>query len=117
MPENWQQNKAEAARLFLKMQENIKKSGGVFCQYRRCSKEENTIYDIENIRNNVIYARSPLYMNDPFDSMIGFSTEKLYQEMCHVLVQGIENEDLRSLIEVVFKEALNNISDFRTPVI
>ena len=39
------------------------------------------IYDIENIRHNVVYAQSPLKMNDPFDSRIGFSSEKVLDEI------------------------------------
>ena len=58
------------------MQEGIKKVGGLFYQYRPCRRNVETIYDIENIRHNVAYAQTPLNMNDPFDSMIGFSAEK-----------------------------------------
>lgn len=62
------------------MQKYIKKAGGLFYQYRPCRRDAETIYDIENIRHGVVYAQTPLNMNDPFDSMIGFSAEKVYSE-------------------------------------
>lgn len=64
--------------------------GGLFYQYRPCRIDKNTIYDIENISHGVVYARSPLYMNDPFDSELGFSAEKLMDELIGVC---IENSD------------------------
>ena len=59
------------------MKEAIKKSGGLFYQYRPCRRDDSTIYDIENIRHGVVYAQTPLNMNDPFDSQIGFSAEQI----------------------------------------
>lgn len=52
----------------------------MFYQYRAYRRDAATIYDIENIRHGVVYARTPLQMNDPFDSMVGFSPEKIYDE-------------------------------------
>lgn len=59
-----------------KMKTNISNAGNLFYQYRACRRDASTIYDIENIRHGQVYARTPLQMNDPFDSMIGFSAEK-----------------------------------------
>lgn len=42
------------------MQEGIRKTGGVFCQYRPCRRNAETIYDIENIRHGRVYAQTPL---------------------------------------------------------
>ena len=95
------------------MQQTIRKAGGLFYQYRACRHDANTIYDIENIKNGVIYARSPLYMNDPFDSMIGFSSDKLYQEFCHSMLQLVTDEKSRPLIETVLKHKnLGQIAEF-----
>lgn len=62
------------------MKADIGKAGNLFYQYRACRRDAETIYDIENIRHGQVYARTPLQMNDPFDSMIGFSPEKIYDE-------------------------------------
>ena len=53
---------------FPKIKEKINKAGNLFYQYRACRIDAATIYDIENIRHGVVYARTPLQMNDPFDS-------------------------------------------------
>ena len=53
---------------FPKIKEKINKAGNLFYQYRACRRDAATIYDIENIRHGVVYARTPLQMNDPFDS-------------------------------------------------
>ena len=58
--------------MYNQMMHEIKKSGGLFYQYRPCNRSYTTIYDIDNIRNGVAFARPPLDMNDPFDSQIGF---------------------------------------------
>ena len=73
-----------------KMKADIRKAGNLFYQYRACRRDASTIYDIENIRHGVVYARTPLQMNDPFDSKIGFSAEKVYEE-CKL--EKIENID------------------------
>lgn len=62
------------------MKADIGKAGNLFYQYRACRRDAETIYDIENIRHGQVYARTLLQMNDPFDSMIGFSPEKIYDE-------------------------------------
>lgn len=54
------------------MKRNIIDAGGLFYQYRPCNNNASTVYDIENIKHNVLYAQTPLNMNDPFDS--NFST-------------------------------------------
>lgn len=63
-----------------KMKTDIAKAGNLFYQYRACKRDVSTIYDIENIRHGVVFARTPLQMNDPFDSKVGFSVEKIYDE-------------------------------------
>lgn len=62
------------------MKKQILEAGGLFYQYRGCRNNASVIYDIENIRHNVIFAQTPLNMNDPFDSFIGYSAEKIYEE-------------------------------------
>ncbi len=68
----------------------IKKSGGLFCQYRPCRRDASTIYDIENIKNGVVYAQTPLNMNDPFDSFIGYSSNDLYEEIIRMFVDEMK---------------------------
>ena len=63
------------------MRQAIHNAGGRFYQYRPCRRDASTVYDIENIRHDVVYAQTPLNMNDPFDSMIGFSAEKIYRKL------------------------------------
>ena len=43
---------------FPKMKNNIEKAGNLFYQYRACRQDASTIYDIENIRHNVVFART-----------------------------------------------------------
>lgn len=74
---------------FKEMQREISKAGGLFYQYRACRRDVNTIYDIENILHGIVYARTPLDMNDPFDSSIGYAPEKLYQESIDYLFQEL----------------------------
>ena len=69
------------------MLERIRNTGGLFYQYRPCRRDESTIYDIENIRHGVVYAQTPLNMNDPFDSMIGFSAEKIYENCVDLIIE------------------------------
>ena len=70
---------------FAKIKANISNAGNLFYQYRACRRDASTIYDIENIRHGQVYARTPLQMNDPFDSMIGFSAEKIYDECIELI--------------------------------
>lgn len=91
---------------FPKMKENIKKAGNLFYQYRACRREAATIYDIENIRHGVVFARTPLQMNDPFDSMIGFSVEKIYDECIDIALDQVEmplDSNLRLIIKNILK--------------
>ena len=86
------------------MKESIKQAGGLFYQYRACNRDASTIYDIENIRHGVAYARTPLYMNDPFDSMIGFSAEKVYKNAIDMIVSSMEaSEDYVKALMRLFK--------------
>ena len=86
------------------MKESIKQAGGLFYQYRACNRDAATIYDIENIRHGVAYARTPLYMNDPFDSMIGFSAEKVYQNAIDMIVSSMEaSEEVKLVISALLK--------------
>lgn len=105
------QNKA--LKLFTEMKSNIEKAGSVFCQYRACNLTIDTIYDLENIKNGVVFARSPLYMNDPFDSMIGFSTEKLYQDFCNMIVSIIPDQMTKVFMGIMLKEkAIGKVAEF-----
>lgn len=63
---------------------------GGFTKYRPCRRDASTVYDIENIRHDVVYAQTPLNMNDPFDSMIGFSAEKIYSECTTMVLDAMD---------------------------
>jgi len=78
---------------FDSMKKAIDKTGGLFYQYRPCRRDIATIYDIENIRHGVVYAQTPLNMNDPFDSMIGYSSEKIYDNCITMLLDAVEIDD------------------------
>lgn len=86
------------------MKERIEKAGNSFYQYRACNLSIDTIYDLENIINGVVYARSPLYMNDPFDSMIGFSSEVLYQNFIDMFLSTKTDDFLKSFVGFLLKE-------------
>lgn len=60
---------------FPKIKEKINKAGNLFYQYRACRRDAATIYDIENIRHGVVYARTPLQMNDPCFLFSGLFTK------------------------------------------
>lgn len=105
--------KNEALELFREMKSGIDKAGGTFCQYRACNLNVDTIYDLENIKNGVVFARSPLCMNDPFDSMIGFSTEKLYQDFCNMIVSIIPDQMTKVFMGILLKErAVGKVAEF-----
>ena len=72
------------------MRQAIHNAGGRFYQYRPCRRDASTVYDIENIRHDVVYAQTPLNMNDPFDSMIGFSAEKIYSECTTMVLDAMD---------------------------
>ena len=85
---------------FDKIKANINKAGNLFYQYRACRRDAATIYDIENIRHGVVYARTPLEMNDPFDSMVGFSAEKIIDELIDLAFDQID-KPLESNIRLI----------------
>ena len=91
--------------IFPKIKEKINKAGNLFYQYRACRRDAATIYDIENIRHGVVYARTPLQMNDPFDSMVVVSSEKIYDE-CIDLVLDQVADSLDESLKLVFKSLL-----------
>lgn len=78
---------------FEDMKNEISKAGGLFYQYRPCRRDVATIYDIENIKHGVVYAQTPLNMNDPFDSMIGYSPDKMYENCISMLVDQLNIQD------------------------
>lgn len=97
------------------MQDAIRKAGGLFYQYRACRRNESTIYDIENIRHGVVYAQTPLNMNDPFDSMIGFSPERFYDECISYIVDAISIKDdslKQVLIQLLKYRAIGKMAEF-----
>ena len=77
----------------------------MFYQYRACRRDAATIYDIENIRHGVVYARTPLQMNDPFDSKIGFSTDEVYEECIDLALAQVDTE-LEPNLKLVIKNML-----------
>lgn len=92
---------------FDSMKEDIVATGGLFYQYRPCRRDVATIYDIENIRHGVVYAQTPLNMNDPFDSMIGFSSEKICDELIDFAIGTVNmTEELKILLGQLIKYKL-----------
>ena len=87
------------------MKQGIAKAGNCFYQYRPCQRNATTIYDIENIRHGVVFARTPLQMNDPFDSKIGFSVEIIYDE-CIDLALALIDDSIEQYIKTLIKELL-----------
>lgn len=87
------------------MKSSIAKAGNLFYQYRACRRDAATIYDIENIRHGVVYARTPLQMNDPFDSKVGFSVEGICEE-CIDLALNQVGSTLDSTLKVIIKSLL-----------
>lgn len=99
---------------FEDMKKSIEKAGGLFYQYRPCRRDMATIYDIENIRHGVVYAQTPLNMNDPFDSVIGYSPEKMYENCISLLMSAIkiEDENIRIIVEQLLKhKALGTVAE------
>lgn len=99
-----------------KMKAAIQKMGGLFYQYRPCRREASTIYDIDNIRHDVVYARTPLQMNDPYDSSVGFSTEKICDEVIDLVLDSTEvssPDNIKLLLKYFIKyRMLGKIADF-----
>lgn len=90
---------------FPAMKERVKKDGNLLYQYRACRRDAATIWDIENLRHGVVYARTPLLMNDPFDSQVGFSAEKIYDELISLLLDQI-NPPLETNLRAIFSSLL-----------
>ncbi|NLM18808.1 MAG: DUF2971 domain-containing protein [Clostridiaceae bacterium] len=91
-----------------KMKEDISKAGNLFYQYRPCRRDAAIIYDIENIRHGVVYARTPLQMNDPFDSKIGFSVEKVYEECIDLAIDQVD-----PTLDLNLKMVIKNLLKYR----
>lgn len=94
---------------FTEMKKAITRAGNLFYQYRACRRDASTIYDIENIRHGVVYARTPLEMNDPFDSMIGFSVEEIYEECIDLALEQVDttlDDGLKLVIKNLLKYRL-----------
>ena len=53
----------------------------------------------------MVYARTPLLMNDPFDSQVGFSAEKVYDELISFLLDQI-NPPLETNLRAIFSSLL-----------
>lgn len=90
---------------FQKIKANISNAGNLFYQYRACKRDASTIYDIENIRHGQVYARTPLQMNDPFDSVIGFSVDKIYDECIDLIFEKV-NLSLDENVKLILKNIL-----------
>lgn len=97
------------------MMASVKKAGGLFYQYRACKRDESIIYDIENIRHGVVYAQTPLNMNDPFDSVIGFSPDSFIEE-CITEIINVESANdpvLKDVLIQFFKyKAVGKFTEF-----
>ncbi len=102
----------------LDMKKSIIDIGGMFYQYRPCRRNAATIYDIENIRHGVVYAQTPLNMNDPFDSMMGFSAEDIYNEIVTMLLNAIEmDENTKTIISFLLcHRAFGKLAELITSV-
>lgn len=96
------------------MKKQIFEAGGLFYQYRGCRNNASVIYDIENIRHNVIFAQTPLNMNDPFDSFIGYSAEKIYEECIDQILDAFDiDKNIKLIISFILKyKLLGNITEF-----
>lgn len=100
------------------MKKSIAKAGGLFYQYRPCRRNSSTIYDIENIRHGVVYAQTPLNMNDPFDSMIGFNAEKIYEECITMIADAIKIDDnIKPIISALLQHrAFGKVAELITSI-
>ena len=88
------------------MKADIAKAGNLFYQYRACRRDASIIYDIDNIRHGVVYARTPLQMNDPFDSKVGFSVGEIYEECIDFALDQVDttlDSDLKFVIKSLLK--------------
>lgn len=106
----------ETVNAFIKMQKELSKVDNLLYQYRPCRRDESTIYDIENIRHNVVYAQTPLNMNDPFDSRVGFSVNKIYDELINMVLDFVSlDPKIKPIVSLLLKHQLiGNLADFLT---
>ncbi len=106
----------ENLKSIYEMKNAIKKAGGMFYQYRPCRLDEFTIYDIDNILHDVVYAQTPLNMNDPFDSQIGFSAGKLFDELIDIVlnVQKLDENTKIAIRLLVKYDLMDQFSDVIT---
>ena len=107
--ESWGTMNNQDEILMKKMKADIATAGNLFYQYRACRRDAATIYDVENIRHGVVYARTPLQMNDPFDSMIGYSVEKIYDECIDIVIDQVDStmdSNLQLIIKYLLKYRL-----------
>ena len=106
----------ETVNAFIKMQKELSKVDNLLYQYRPCRRDESTIYDIENIRHNVVYAQTPLNMNDPFDSRVGFSANKIYDELINMVLDFVSlDAKIKPIVSLLLKHQLiGNLADFLT---
>jgi len=112
--ENKKTSNLDGVKYFQKMKRELSKAGNLLYQYRPCRRDESTIYDIENIRHNVVYAQTPLNMNDPFDSRVGFSSEKIYDELINMVLDIIPLEQkLKQVLWYLLKfQLLGKLAEF-----
>ena len=84
------------------MKKKLRMTGGLFYQYRGCQMNQSIIYDIENIKNGVVFSRTPLMMNDPFDSQVAFSVEQIYKESISMLLDSLDfPKEKKMLLELI----------------
>ncbi len=104
----------DGVKYFQKMKKELSKAGNLLYQYRPCRRDESTIYDIENIRHNVVYAQTPLNMNDPFDSRVGFSSEKIYEELINMVldIMPLEQNAKKVLWYLLKYQLLGKFAEF-----
>ena len=97
------------------MKKSISNAGGLFYQYRPCRRDVSTIYDIENIKHGVAYAQTPLNMNDPFDSMAGFSPEMFYNNCLSMIMDALPINDQNQkllIMELIKSKILGKTGEF-----
>lgn len=104
----------ETVNAFIKMQKELSKVDNLLYQYHPCRRDESTIYDIENIRHNVVYAQTPLNMNDPFDSRIGFSAYRIYDELINMVLDFVSlDTKIKPIVSLLLKQQLiGNFADY-----
>ena len=98
---------------FRQMKESINSEPRNFFQYRACRMDKELIYDIENIKHSVIFAQTPLNMNDPFDSKPGFSAQQIYNDLIDMLVNSLTiDPKLKVVLRlIVYSQAMNTFPE------